>query len=115
MAGGGSLSSLNLAVHYELLRPGGMEVDLPGFPAIEEMSLLGSGSLDTYGYREGQGIELLLSVPAERLAALAQARDTVAHNAALRLRIALDAIDRNGRVVPATSKSVTFTVVPGPG
>jgi hypothetical protein len=107
--GGSRLNSLNLAIHYELVRPGGAEVSLPGFPVTEETRLLGERALDPSGYGDGSGVQVLIRVPTERLAALAQARKAVAHNAALRLHLALDAIDRKGRVVPSSTRSVTFT------
>lgn len=107
--GGGHMSSLNMAVHYELIRPGGKEVILPGFPCTEELFLLGSSPLDPTRYGGRIGLEVVFQVPPERLEALAQAREEIAHNAALRLRLALDAIDISGRVVPAATRSVTFT------
>jgi hypothetical protein len=111
VCGGAPLSALNVAIHYGLVKPGGGEVDAPGFPAIEEVRLLGgAGSLDCERYDEGTGIELRVSVPTERLEALAKARESVAHNAALRLNLALDGIDRGGRVLPPVSRTVTFTV-----
>lgn len=108
IAGGNALGSLNVAVHYELVRPGGVEVDHPGFPAMEEMRLLGESALEPDGYGGDIGVELILSIPPERLTALADARKGSAHNAALRLHIAVDAIDLAGNVLPPISRSVTL-------
>ena len=41
--------------------------------------------------------------------ALAQARQSVAHNAALRLRLALDGIDQQGSRVRGPTRSATYT------
>ena len=109
IGGGGAIECLNVAIQYELVRPGGEEVDHPGFPCMEELRLFGAGALEPSSYGNGTGVEMIVSVPSERLTALADARSGIAHNAALRLHIAVDAIDGEGRVLPGVSRSVTFT------
>jgi Prokaryotic RING finger family 1 len=108
--GGGPLASLSLAVHYELVRPGGVEVEAEGFPATEEARLLGErGGLDPRRFGDENGLLLDLVVPSARLEALAKARAGEAKNAALRLRIGLDAISREGRVINVPTRTVTLS------
>jgi hypothetical protein len=109
IGGGGRLGSMSVAVHYELVRPGGAEVQALGFPATEEARVLGGGALDAARYGAPDGVELLVRVPRARLEALGRVRRDGAHNAALRLRIAVDAIDRGGRVVTCPSRTITYT------
>ncbi len=107
--GGPALSFLNLAVHYELVRPGGVEVRHDGFPTTEEVRLVGERGVPPGAFADAGGIELSFQVPEERLAALAGVRRDGAHNAALRLRLAVDAMDAEGRRVKALTRSVTYT------
>lgn len=107
ICGGGELRALSVAVNYELVRPGGAEVTAPGFPATEEARVLGAGALDPARYGDG-GVELRVRVPRQRLQALARARQGGAHNAALRLRVGLDAIDVRGRVVSCPTRTATY-------
>ncbi len=109
VAGGPELAFLDLAVRYELVRPGGEEVALEGFPALDEVRLVGERAIPPAAYALARGLELTLRVPDERLAALAAARQRHAHNAALRLRLAVDAIGARGERAPAITRSVTFT------
>ena len=108
IAGGGRLSSLTLALRYELVRPGGGEVTAPGFPALEEVRVLGSRALDANRYGP-DGIDLQARIGAGRLAALSMARAGGAHNAALRIRVGIDAIDVTGRVLPPMTRTATYT------
>lgn len=109
VGGGGRIGSMSVAVHYELVRPGGAEVVAPGFPTTEEARVLGTGALDAASYGGSDGVELLVRVPPARLEALARARRDGAHNAALRLRIGIDAIDATGRVVACPTRTITYT------
>lgn len=110
ITGGARIGSMSVAVHYEVVRPGGAEVMAPGFPATEEARVLGSGALDAARFNSlSEGIELLVRIPRQRLQALARARTDGAHNATLRLRVALDAIEQGGRVVPCPTRTITYT------
>jgi hypothetical protein len=110
ITGGARIGSMSVAVHYEVVRPGGLEVMAPGFPATEEVRVLGSGALDAARFNGlSEGIELLVRIPRQRLQALARARTDGAHNATLRLRVALDAIEQGGRVVPCPTRTITYT------
>ncbi|MCO5165622.1 MAG: hypothetical protein M9894_04530 [Planctomycetes bacterium] len=108
VTGDARLSALTVAIHYELVRPGGGEVAAPGFPATEEARVLGAGALDPARFG-GEALELRVRVPRRRFTALARARQEGAHNATLRLRLALDAIEPGGRVVGAPSRTITYT------
>lgn len=110
ITGGARIGSLCVAVHYEVVRPGGAEVSAPGFPATEEARVLGSGALDAARFNSlSEGIELIVRIPRQRLQALARARTNGAHNATLRLRIALDAIEAGGRIVTCPTRTITYT------
>lgn len=102
------LVALTLAVHYELVRPGGGEVAAPGFPSTVEARVLGSGALDAARFGR-EALELRVRVPRARFEALARARQGGAHNATLRLRVALDAQEAGGRLSAAPSRTITFT------
>lgn len=110
ITGGARIGSLCVAVHYEVVRPGGAEVSAPGFPATEEARVLGDGALDVARFNGlAEGIELMVRIPRQRLQALARARSGGAHNATLRLRVALDAIEMGGRVVTCPTRTITYT------
>lgn len=107
ISGGGPFLSLNLAVQVELVRPGGVPVPVAGLPATEEVRLLGHDALDARRYGP-EGLELLLEIAPQHLEALRQARaGGLAHNAALRLHLALDGLGADGRVRASASRAVT--------
>lgn len=106
--GGGRLVSMSVAIHYELVRPDGEEVSAAGFPGMEQVRVLGRGALDAARYGP-DGVELLVRVPPSRLEAVTRARRDGAHDASLRLRIGLDAIDRADRVVPCPTRAIRYT------
>jgi hypothetical protein len=109
VTGGGELGLLVLGVHVELVRPGGGVVEAEGFPDMEEVSLVGSGGFPPAEYQQRGGVDLLYVVPPPILERLAAVRRDGAHNAALRLRFAADAMTRAGRRLSAPSRSVTLT------
>lgn len=110
-----AVASLSLAVHYELVRPGGVEVSAPGLPATDEARVLGHGALEAARFGRRAGVEVVVRLPQARLDALARARAEGAHNATLRLRLGVDAIEAGGRVVTVPSRTVTYTgPVPDP-
>lgn len=109
LTGTTGLGSLSMAVHYELVRPGGAEVQARGFPVTDEVRVLGHGVLDAARFGRREGVELLVRLAPARLQALARARAEGAHNLTLRIRIGLDAIEAGGRVASVPSRTVTYT------
>ncbi|RMG17474.1 MAG: hypothetical protein D6731_04010, partial [Planctomycetota bacterium] len=108
---GDGLESLSLAIHTSVVRPGGADVEADGFPVLEEVRLLNREGAEPPAAESHQGarVELWLRVPPERIEAFRRVRADVARNAALRLRLALDAVGRDGRVLSPAPRTVTFT------
>ena len=99
---------LSLALHYELVRPGGEVVSHEGFPALEEARVLGGEALEPRHYGAAVGLELKFASPKRFLKKLEQARKDGAHNAGLRVRLGVDALSPDGRVLPTVARTITY-------
>ncbi|MGE0711967.1 MAG: RING finger protein [Planctomycetota bacterium] len=111
VSGGRRLHRLALAVQASLVRPGGAEVTAEGFPALEEVVLVGQGGFLPALYDQHGGLDVVYRVPEPVIAAVTDARSRGAHNAALRLHLGVDAVDQAGRALPSDQRSITLTWV----
>lgn len=107
LSGAGPLASLSVALRWELVRPGGADVAAGGLPAIEEVRVLGPSALEA-GRFGREAVELVVRMGEGRLGALAAAREAGAHNAALRLRVGVDAYEPSGRVRHGPTRAATY-------
>lgn len=107
VSGAGALASLTIALRWELVRPGGGDVAAGGLPAIEEVRVLGPQGLEAARFGR-EAVEVVARAAEARFGALAAAREAGSHNAALRLRVGVDAYDATGRVRHGPTRTATF-------